>query len=82
MDGCMEGCMDEPCRGVVPTYVRMIVRTQVKNVCAYVLYLRLYAYVPLRTLKHCILRPRFRPTWDQATFLSPFMYRGCPKWTN
>ena len=41
--------MDVPCTGVVPPYVQMNVRTYVKNVRAYVLYVRWYAYGPLRT---------------------------------
>ena len=49
MDGCMEGYIDVPCTRLVQTYVRMNVRTYVKNVRAYVLYVRSYAYSPLRT---------------------------------
>ena len=54
--------MDVPCTGVVWTYVRMNGRTYVKNVRAYVLYVRSYVYGPLGTLTHRILRPHFRPS--------------------
>ena len=55
--------MDVPCTGVVRTYVRMNVRTYVKNVRAYVLYVRSYAYGPLRAyVRKQSLTPQLGPS--------------------
>ena len=61
--------MDVPCEVVVPTYLRMNVRTYVKNIRAYVLYVRSYVYGPLRpSWVPSDASDRFRPSWDQARF--------------
>ena len=71
MDGCMEGCMDVPCTGVVPPYVRMNVRTYAKNVRAHVLYVRSYVYGPLcPSWVPSDASDRFRPSWAQIVHRS------------